>query len=1517
MAVVAAFRLDLQKNFDPLVAQRFGERSIIQVSNLHPQVVNLTLRIGTSHSKSEVGVATALDFLYGLDGRPPVIGLIGGVFSSITLPVASLTAVLKTPHCAYAASSPQLSNKQLYPYFLRTMPPDVVQGKAMWAWIVAFRVSLMLCIYGLEPYGSGLFRVVEEESWLAGEQHRFRGVPLRNMEIFVVDEAMVALNFVRSLKARFLFLSTNVGLNEGLLPLLKREGFFDQGYQVVCSETATNFPEFPVGFMRWKPVSEGPKFEDFRQLWSSMRADDVLSESARAALGIDQFRVPLEEATVPPVTDAGFLDPELGLSLYEPFLFDALYTFVIAINVLLNGGTPVEDIKGELLLNQLRRTEFEGISGSVAFDENGDRQASYELVNLHPDGSFRVAGLFTSSLGQFSVANGNVYWVGGVKADYPPFFLTDCGPGSYKDVDLGQCIPCAKGFQCVNGTQELCPKGTFSNETGLVACQLCVKGSFSSDLGSTKCRSCPAGFFADQEGMESCKRCPKGSYMPDRHADSCLDCGMDQVTEESGSQLFSDCRCAEGTYMCNTSSSRQTPGCRPCPEGLKCVAGLELPVHQAGYWTSFEASDTCSFSVLKCRNSRECPGNAALGQCASGREGRACNNCKPNHFPRDDGTCQECGPTDFFPAIAFGCIVVAVFVLFLRLLQGDLDQLSLNTLTVAAVGGQMVTAVQALGSIRQLSITWVEPVRSVISITQVMVFDLDIIRISCIHGVDSPTVRFVRKLMVCPIGLGLIFVIWFLKSMSGRRMHFDTIFNLCGVFVFALFISITLTVVDPLQCGPNPDGSLSMVSNPGVICFETQEHIIMLILCIIGILCYPLAIIAWAIHTTCSYHARIASGHGLKLVQRHRFLYQRFKANRYYYGLLLLLRNALLALFPSVFMSVPTLQMELMGLLLLTASALQVRLWPWRTDLANYTDLMITILLQILLLGVAPMMSRDAEKSTEMLGYVLTFAVLSPFASGLVAIAYSLWRHFRPPGGVFGMFLCHHKGSAGSLCRLIKLVASKHTSTQIFLDSDQLEDLDLIFDTIRCTTHSVVVVLTPQVLTRMWCAGEIVTAFKNKILTVPLLCDGYTPPDVELLDHLEEIWTGQQKQILSVHGISLEDVRNAYVWLVEQDSVLLQRFKPMDEVENTVVELLQHVKVPMKFYRPSSSSPAESGRVHVKARILVTGSLRDGEALASLEIFQILVQRLMQKECVVVRSPQELLAYRPWAYYLVVLLSRGMLRDPGFAKILLSVYLEGESEGHRPLELVTVNADTRFEFPSAEFFKDLEDFGLGLDNSGETPLPVELGPFLSSSYRGLLNVLALPFSPMGSQGLLEEQVSEISRRFRRYKNQIYGMALDDEDDLLVPGDGVDPMALGKETKMDIFTASEVKKQVFRHAKSLTWTETGEMVDLEGNNKIFYSRERLGTCDSDESSMPNIDIRKSDNSNISEPTDRWNPDRNPESFLVRPTLGVHWSPDIPLEDGEMGDSKAWSPDLPIAYSHFKPIPEEEGEALVEI
>ena len=46
---------------------------------------------------------------------------------------------------------------------------------------------------------------------------------------------------------------------------------------------------------------------------------------------------------------------------------------------------------------------------------------------------------------------------------------------------------------------------------------------------------------------------------------------------------------------------------------------------------------------------------------------------------------------------------------------------------------------------------------------------------------------------------------------------------------------------------------------------------------------------------------------------------------------------------------------------------------------------------------------------------------------------------------------------------------------------------------------------------------------------------------------------------------------------------------------------------------------------------------------------------------------------KPWAYYLVVLLVRGIFRDPDF----ISVFL-GAHAGHRSLELLPVIADSNF-----------------------------------------------------------------------------------------------------------------------------------------------------------------------------------------------------------------------------------------------
>ncbi|CAJ1358827.1 unnamed protein product [Effrenium voratum] len=449
--------------------------------------------------------------------------------------------------------------------------------------------------------------------------------------------------------------------------------------------------------------------------------------------------------------------------------------------------------------------------------------------------------------------------------------------------------------------------------------------------------------------------------------------------------------------------------------------------------------------------------------------------------------------------------------------------------------------------------------------------------------------KFLGQLLACPMGAFLIMVAWGLARLRGKRMSLDSVFNLNGILLFALFITLTLAVLGPFQCIGNPDGSSSMVKYP----------------------------------------SRINSGAGLQLVNRYRFLFQRFRPECYFYGLVLLVRNAFVALFPVMFVAAPEIQVVLMGALFVCGGALQVRTWPWRTEQANYADLIMTCFLQIVLLGAAPLLEIDQAQSTEMLGWLLCVAVLGPFLAGLSAVGYSIYRHFMP-GDMFGIFLCHHKGGAGSLCRLLKLLAHRHSNTNVFLDSDQLEDLDLIFDTIRAKTKrlvqmSVVVVLTPELLKRMWCAGEIVTAHKNKVTTVPVICDGFIQLTEKTLEAIPDVWTAQQKQILANYGIDMEDVKKAYVWLRDSlEHLTLSRFGPAQGREDIVIEMLQRAKVSMKVFR-RSTAPVNG---KVKARILITGSVTDAEALATVEVFQIMVQSHMRVECAMIRSDKELFTAR-------------------------------------------------------------------------------------------------------------------------------------------------------------------------------------------------------------------------------------------------------------------------------------------------
>ena len=75
-------------------------------------------------SKDVIALEETSNFLPSCS-KPPlsaIVGVVGPYSSSITLQVSNLLGLFKVPHISYGATSPLLSDKQRFKYFVRTVP---------------------------------------------------------------------------------------------------------------------------------------------------------------------------------------------------------------------------------------------------------------------------------------------------------------------------------------------------------------------------------------------------------------------------------------------------------------------------------------------------------------------------------------------------------------------------------------------------------------------------------------------------------------------------------------------------------------------------------------------------------------------------------------------------------------------------------------------------------------------------------------------------------------------------------------------------------------------------------------------------------------------------------------------------------------------------------------------------------------------------------------------------------------------------------------------------------------------------------------------------------------------------------------------------------------------------------------------------------------------------------------------------------------------------------------------------
>jgi hypothetical protein len=194
---------------------------------------------------------------------------------------------------------------------------------------------------------------------------------------------------------------------------------------------------------------------------------------------------------------------------------------------------------------------------------------------------------------------------------------------------------------------------------------------------------------------------------------------------------------------------------------------------------------------------------------------------------------------------------------------------------------------------------------------------------------------------------------------------------------------------------------------------------------------------------------------------------------------------------------------------------------------ANIADGTLTSGLTILLIcGALCTDFRAHQASVQTIGFiVLAMFLLVVGTTGGFAI-----RERIVPHNLFHWFITHHKAGAAAQARYVHLLLSMR-GKKVFIDSDDLQDLDTLFDTVRVRTKNLCVYATAETLKRPWCAGEIVVAAGQKINIVLVRTPGFADPTPEEMMDMWE-YLDPSRTVLSAYGMGNEDVRRAYEYLL-------------------------------------------------------------------------------------------------------------------------------------------------------------------------------------------------------------------------------------------------------------------------------------------------------------------------------------------------------------------------------------------------
>ncbi|KAK7142760.1 hypothetical protein R3I94_012191 [Phoxinus phoxinus] len=332
--------------------------------------------------------------------KKPIAGVIGPGSSSVAIQVQNLLQLFNIPQIAYSATSIDLSDKTLFKYFLRVVPSDTLQARALLDIVKRYNWTYVSAVHTEGNYGeSGMeaFKelVSQEGLCIAHSDKIYSNAGEKQFDRLLrklrerLPKARVVVCFCEGMTVRGLLMAMRRLGVTGEFLLIGSDGWADrdevvEGYEQEAvggitmklqSAEVTSFDDYYLK-LRLNTNNRNPWFAEFWQYRFQCRLPGHPQENTNYKKNCSGYES-LEDNYVQ--------DSKMG------FVINAIYAMAHGLHDMHEDLCPgyeglceaMDPIDGSKLLDFLLKTSFTGVSGEdVWFDENGDSPGRYDIMNL-------------------------------------------------------------------------------------------------------------------------------------------------------------------------------------------------------------------------------------------------------------------------------------------------------------------------------------------------------------------------------------------------------------------------------------------------------------------------------------------------------------------------------------------------------------------------------------------------------------------------------------------------------------------------------------------------------------------------------------------------------------------------------------------------------------------------------------------------------------------------------------------------------------------------------------------------------------------------------------------------------------------------------------------------------------------------------------------------------------------------------------------------------------------------------